>query len=87
MSFEYSEKALYNQLLYLQGIFDVDKTMDKMAKNVVKNEENEKVKILAGMNRERFAICSEVVKAFLDKSGWGWVSMGGLLGYALKQLV
>lgn len=86
MSFEYSEKALYNQLLYLQGMFDVDRTLEKMSRNVVKSEENEKVKVLAGMNRERFAVCAGVVKAFLDKSGWGWVSMGGLFGYALKQL-
>jgi DNA polymerase alpha subunit A len=78
---------LYNQLLYLQGMFDVDKTMEKMAKNVVKNEENEKVKILAGMNRERLAVCGDVVRAFLDKSGWGWVSMEGLFRYAQKQLV
>lgn len=87
MAFEYSEKALYNQLLFLQGMFDVDKTLEKMAKNAVKNEDGEKVKILAGMNRERFGICREVVRAFLDRSGWGWVSMGGLFGYALKQLV
>jgi DNA polymerase alpha subunit A len=87
MAFEYSEKALYNQLLYFQGMFDVDKTMEKMLKSAVKNEENEKTKILAGMNRERFSICADVVKAFLDKSGWGWVSMSGLFGYALKQIL
>lgn len=86
MAFEYSEKALYNQLLYLQGMFDVDKTMEKMMKSAVKSEENEKTKILAGMNRERFSVCADVVKAFLDKSGWGWVSMSGLFGYALKAL-
>ena len=88
MSFEYSEKALYNQLLYLQGIFDVDKSLEKLSKpGAVKLEENEKVRILAGMNRERFAICWDVVKAYLDKSGWGWVSMDSLFGYALKSLM
>jgi DNA polymerase alpha subunit A len=38
------------------------------------------------MNRERLAVCGDIVKAFLDKSGWGWVGMGQLFGYALKQL-
>ena len=32
MAFEYSEKALYNQLLFLQGLFDVDKSLEKMGK-------------------------------------------------------
>lgn len=86
MRFEFSEKALYNQLLYLQGMFDVDKSLEKM-KTGVKMEEAEKTKILAGMNRERFAVCEGVVKAYLDKSGWGWVSMEGLFGYALKAVM
>ena len=85
MTFEYSEKALYNQLLFLQSIFDVDKSLEKMNKpSAVKLEEGEKVKILAGMNRERFGICWDVVKAYLDKSGWGWVSLDSLFAFALK---
>lgn len=87
MAFEYSEKALYNQLLYLQGIFDVDKSLEKMNRPAaVKIEDGEKKKILAGMNRERFEICWGAVKAYLDKSGWGWVSMDSLFGYALKTM-
>lgn len=90
MAFEYSEKAIYNQLLFLQSLFDVDKGLEKMGKPGiagVKTEESEKTKVLAGMNRERFGICSDVVKAYLDKSGWGWVSMDSLFGYALKAMV
>jgi len=89
MTFEYSEKALYNQLLYLQGLFDVGKSLEKMGKPGVagvKMEENEKVKVLAGINRERFGVCWNVVGAHLDKSGWGWVSMDSLFGFALKAL-
>ena len=44
------------------------------------------MKILAGMNRERFGTCGDVVKAFLDRSGWGWVSMDALFGYAVKAV-
>ncbi|RMY54665.1 hypothetical protein D0863_13561 [Hortaea werneckii] len=90
MSFEYSEKAIYNQLLYLQSLFDVDKSLEKMGKPGlagVKTEDSEKTKVLAGMNRERFGVCWDVVKAYLDRSGWGWVSMESLFGYALKAMV
>jgi len=90
VTFEYSEKAMYNQLLYLQSLFDVDKSLEKMGKPAiagVKTEESEKTKVLAGMNRERFGVLHDVVKAYLDKSGWGWVSMDSLFGYAIKAMV
>lgn len=89
MAFEYSEKALYNQLLFLQGLFDVDKSVEKISAAVKvegEGEKREKVKILAGLNRDRFAVCWDVIKAYLDKSGWGWVSMDSLFGFAMKGL-
>ncbi len=58
--------------------------MEKLSK--VKAEEGEKTKILAGMNRERFEVCRGVVGGYLEKSGWGWVSMDGLFGYALRNM-
>ncbi|KAK3679444.1 DNA-directed DNA polymerase alpha catalytic subunit pol1 [Recurvomyces mirabilis] len=87
MTWDISQKGLYNQLLFLQGLFDVDKSLEKMGKPGlagVKTEESEKLKVLAGMNRERFEVCRGVVDGYLDKSGWGWVSMEGLFGYARK---
>jgi DNA polymerase alpha subunit A len=90
MTFEYSEKALYNQLLYLQSIFDVDKALGKIGAGSMgkpDQDETEKAKVLAGMNRDRFAVCWAVVKGYLDKSGWGWVSMDSLFGFAMKSIV
>ncbi|KAF2764947.1 DNA polymeras-like protein alpha catalytic subunit [Teratosphaeria nubilosa] len=90
MTLEYSEKALYNQLLFLQSLFDVDKAVEQMGKPGVagvKTEESEKKKVLAGMNRERFGVCWDVVGGYLEKSGWGWVSMDSLFGFALKALL
>ncbi|GAB7339427.1 hypothetical protein MBLNU457_6059t1 [Dothideomycetes sp. NU457] len=81
--FEYSEKGLYNQLLFLQGLFDTDKSVEGLGKG----EESEKLRIVAEMNRERWEVCRGVVRAYLDKSGWGWVSMQGIFGFALKGLV
>jgi DNA polymerase alpha subunit A len=93
MRFEYNEKALYNQLLYLQSLFDVDKSIEKLSaagpgkiKAEGGDETVEKVKILAGMNRDRFDVCRNVVRQYLDKSAWGWVSMDSLFGYARKNL-
>lgn len=83
MTFETSEKSLYNQLLFLQGLFDVDKSLESKSNG----DEVEKDKVLAEMNRERFATCWDVVKAYLDKSGWGWVSMDSLFGFALKTMM
>ncbi|KAF2863740.1 putative DNA polymerase alpha catalytic subunit [Piedraia hortae CBS 480.64] len=83
MRFEYSEKALYNQLLFLQRLFDVDKSSPVG----IKPEKDEKGKVLADMNRERFGICADVVRSYLEKSGWGWVSMDSLFGFAIKAMV
>lgn len=95
MSFEYGEKALYNQLLFLQSLFNVDKSLEKLRNGganpggvKVENgaEALEKTRILAGMNRERFSVCADVVQQYLDRSGWGWVSMDSLFGYARKHI-
>lgn len=85
MSFEYSEKQLYNQLLFLSRLFDVEKAVEKADKK--KGEEAEMQKVLAEVNRRRFGVLRGVVEAYLGKSGWGWVSMDSLFGFALKALV
>lgn len=81
MSWETGERAIYNQLLYYQSLFDVEK-----AKARAKGDVTEKVKVLAEQNRERFGTCWGVVKGYLDRSGRKWVSMDSLFGFALKAL-
>ncbi|KAG9599842.1 hypothetical protein KCU77_g3550, partial [Aureobasidium melanogenum] len=85
MQLEYSEKQLYNQLMFLSRCFDVEKSAQEASKK--KNEEAERVGVLAEMNRHKFGILRAVVEGYLDKSGWGWVSMDSLFGFALKALV
>ena len=91
MRFEYGERALYNQLLYLRGLWDVDG--DVMGKGkvgedgreiVVSGEEKERVLALAEWNRERFGTCRGVVEGYLGKCGRVWVQMEGLFGFALR---
>lgn len=98
MKLEVPAKDLYTQLLYLQNLFDVEKGLEKSPPPTavlvggvsgVKGEDtdaegNAKRAILAAANRERFAVCADLVAAYLDRSGWGWVSMDSLFGYAMK---
>jgi DNA polymerase alpha subunit A len=94
MQLEYSEKMLYNQLLFLSRCFDVEKVKATGQGGVgvggvggkQKTEDAERVGVLAEMNRKSFGVLRAVVEAYLDKSGWGWVSMDGLFGFALKAL-
>lgn len=85
MSFEYGDKALYNQLLYLQSLFDVDRAKEKVKKSG-KGEEGEKVEVLAELNRERFGTLMGVVKGYLDRNGRQWVSMDSIFSFALKAV-
>ncbi|TIA61337.1 hypothetical protein D6C77_03522 [Aureobasidium pullulans] len=84
MQLEYSEKQLYNQLMFLGRCFDIEKSAKEAEKK--KSEEGERVGVLAEMNRGKFGVLRGVVEGYLDKSGWGWVSMDSLFGFALKAL-
>ncbi|KAG8530021.1 uncharacterized protein KY384_005503 [Bacidia gigantensis] len=86
MRYEYSEKAIYNQLLYLRGLFDVDGVAGKGEPNPLKAEESEKekAKVLREIMRERFGTCTRVVEGYLKQCGRVWVQMDSLFGYALK---
>jgi DNA polymerase alpha subunit A len=81
MQYEYSEKMLYNQLLYYASLFDVEKGREVEG---VKGEEREKVKIMADHNRGRFGTLRGVVDSYLRRCGRQWVEMDLLFGFALK---
>lgn len=88
MGFEYGERALYNQLLYFRGLWDVEdvERKEKMgaAEGGKEGEERERVKAVAEWNRERFGTLGGVVEGYLGKCGRVWVQMEGLFGFALK---
>ena len=83
MTFEYSEKRLYNQLLYFAGLWDVNK-----AKENSKLKENEGIReramVLAETNKASFAVLKSVVDGYLKKCGRQWVEMDSLFGFALR---
>ncbi|KIW08526.1 uncharacterized protein PV09_01416 [Verruconis gallopava] len=88
MHAEYTEKMLYNQLLFLSRLFDVDNAREKAEKEAregrIASEKKEKICVLAEVNRERWEVVRNVVKAHLDKNGRQWVQMDSLFGFALK---
>ncbi|KAJ8068198.1 hypothetical protein OCU04_003768 [Sclerotinia nivalis] len=75
MRYEYTEKMMYNQLLYFASLFDVDK-----AKGNARGTEKEIVSALAEHNRVRFGTLKSVVEKYLDKCGRQWVAMDSLFG-------
>ena len=88
MRFEYGERELYNQLLYLRNCFDVDRGVDmrwekRDGDGEIKKEEGEdaeRLEALKGQNRVRFTSAKKVVDGYLAKCGRVWVQMDGIFG-------
>lgn len=89
MSYEMTEKALYNQLLYFRKLWDVEVgtkvTQGAKSGGGEGKEEGEKVRAAAEWNRERFGTCAKVVEGYLRKCGRVWVQMDVLFGFALAR--
>jgi len=91
MHYEYTEKMIYNQLLYFATLFDIEKAKNA-AKGTQKGKQSayhitksancwiERMMALAEHNRERFGTLKGVVEKYLDKCGRQWVAMDSLFG-------
>ncbi|KYK56726.1 DNA polymerase alpha catalytic subunit [Drechmeria coniospora] len=80
MRYEYTEKAIYNQLVYFASIWDVDKARSK-ASNVNGDSsvgDRDVILALAEHNRVRFETVKGVIDKYLDKCGRQWVAMDTL---------
>ncbi|EKV09593.1 DNA polymerase [Penicillium digitatum] len=82
MSYEYSEKEIYNQLLYFSGLWDVEKA--KVAAEKETGEKKDSVAALAEFNRTRFGTIKGVVDSYLKKCGRQWVEMDSLFRFMLQ---
>ncbi|KAL7786701.1 hypothetical protein V8C37DRAFT_391767 [Trichoderma ceciliae] len=80
MHYEYTEKAIYNQLVYFSTLWDVDKAKAKAidTTNEMPTQEREKIRALAEHNRIRFTTVKTAVDKYLDKCGRQWVAMDTL---------
>ncbi len=84
MSYEYSEKKLYNQLLYFAALFDTEKAKNKAKSEKEYAERRDRIVVLAETNKGRFEGVKAVVDGYLRKCGRQWVEMDTLFGFALK---
>jgi DNA polymerase alpha subunit A len=92
MRYEYTEKMMYNQLLYFSTIFDVEKAKNSARGTdkgklffsrwcrIQANNIVERVMALAEHNRVRFTTLKGIVDKYLDKCGRQWVAMDSLFG-------
>ncbi|PFH61789.1 hypothetical protein XA68_16217 [Ophiocordyceps unilateralis] len=81
MRYLYSEKAVYNQLLYLSSLWDVDKACAAAAAAAARqgdDDDGHRIRALAEQNRVRFGTVKAVVDRYLDKCGRQWVAMDTL---------
>lgn len=93
MRYKYSSKALYNQLLYFNSIFDVDKAKHNELKPIYDFTEDKhpqklpsgQVEALAEQNRELFGYCQEVVQKYLADCGRRYVDMGSIFDFAATK--
>lgn len=76
MDYEYQAKKLYNQLLYYQTLFDIEK-----AKALSMDDGD--IKVLADLNKQRFDTLDGVVEKYLKKCGRRWVSMDTIFSFCL----
>jgi DNA polymerase alpha subunit A len=81
MSYVIKEKDVWNQLLYFKSLFDVERVGKG---DGALDGGKEKLKVLAEINRERFATLVGVVDRWLERNGRQWVQMDSLFGFALK---
>ncbi|OAQ99209.1 hypothetical protein LLEC1_04889 [Akanthomyces lecanii] len=80
MRYEYTEKQIYNQLVYFATLWDVDRARGRAtaADSAMASQDREKVLALAEHNRVRFGTVKGVVDRYLDKCGRQWVAMDSL---------
>lgn len=88
MRYNYTDKALYNQLLYLDAIFDVDKAKSKKLRPISMDGSGQntelstgQVEALAEQNRALFECSRDVVNAYLRECGRRYVNMRSIFEF------
>lgn len=86
MRYKYSDKALYNQLLYFDALFDVDKAKSGKLRPLTDDDKVPKMApgtlaALTEQNRELFATSQQVVQNYLSDCGRRYVDMGSIFDF------
>jgi DNA polymerase alpha subunit A len=82
----YNDKMLYNQLLYYDMLFDIEKAKMKASEEdkgclSLLQADVDIVFALAEQNRDRFDIVRGVVAKYLEKCGRRYVSLNGIFNF------
>lgn len=92
MRYRYTDKQLYNQLLYFDSIFDSDKNKKQELKPLYHSDSPDapavklstsQVLALSEQNRELFDINRQVVQKYLSDCGRRYVDMGSIFDFML----
>lgn len=88
MRYYYSDKALYNQLLYFDSVFDVEKAKQKKLRPIIYDTDvvapelsTGQLNALAEQNRAMFDHCREVVNKYLADCGRRYVNMRSIFDF------
>lgn len=82
MTYEFSVKQMYNQLLYFAVLWDVEKAKAAAEKEPA-GEKRDSLAALVEFNRTRFGTIKGVVDGYLKKCGRQWVEMDSLFQFML----
>jgi DNA polymerase alpha subunit A len=80
MTYEFTEKQMYNQLLYFAALWDIEKAKAAAAKEPA-GEKKDSLAALVEFNRMRFGTIKGVVDGYLKKCGRQWVEMDNLFRF------
>lgn len=92
MKYCYTDRMLYNQLLYLQSLFDVEKAKKRTLKPLyditTQNKDDlppelnqGELDALVEQSRPEFGVIQSVVTKYLDDCGRRYVDMGSIFGF------
>lgn len=93
MQFKYTDKQLYNQLLYFNSLFDMEKNKKQLLKPLYyegdidyPSEQLAESAILAltEQNRKLFEISQGVIDKYLDNCGRRYVDMGAIFDFMMN---
>lgn len=78
MRFQYTDRDIYNQLLYFNSLFDVEKAKKGQLKSLGAAEPLSQglIEALSEQNRALFGQCQLVVEKYLSDCGRRYVNMG-----------
>ncbi|SMN18593.1 similar to Saccharomyces cerevisiae YNL102W POL1 Catalytic subunit of the DNA polymerase I alpha-primase complex [Maudiozyma saulgeensis] len=93
MKFKYTDKQLYNQLLYFNSLFDMEKNKMQLLKPLYYEGDDDypseqlaesSILALAEQNRKLFEVSQGVVDKYLDNCGRRYVDMGSIFDFMVN---